>query len=359
MTESSDLISAFLHGVAAGGMLAIALSLWRSRLGRHVRIAGVLAGVSLVAMFVSESQPLWQAIGEPRLLLVAAFPVAGFFWLFVLTIFEDWPVTPLTLAPAAALLVSGFFLGPFSYGMTNVVWVARNSFSGLLALHAGAVIVRGWSGDLLEGRRRFRALVLGLACLFALTEVVAGFVWRLDPKGPWLMVTIGHPFGGLIIALLGMALSMLLLQPRSAVFGASRAPEPVVDSRAEAADRQTIERLEAAMTAEVWRKEGLSIGGLAQEVGVPEHRLRRLINQRLGYRNFADFLNAHRIEAAKLRLSDPREASTTVAAIAFDLGYGSLGPFNRAFRAATEASPTQWRQETLGDQASPDLEEAD
>ena len=37
-------------------------------------------------------------------------------------------------------------------------------------------------------------------------------------------------------------------------------------------------------------------------------------------------------------------------------GYGSLGPFNRAFRAATGATPTEWRRQAL--QASPELQEA-
>jgi AraC-like DNA-binding protein len=357
VSESSELISVFLHGVAAGGMLAVALCLWRSTLSRDLRIAGVLAGVSLVALYISESQALWRAMGEPYLLLSLSYPVAGFFWLFVLTIFEDWRVTPLTLAPGLILLVSGFFLGPVRPGITNMVWVGRNILAGVLALHAGAVILRGWSGDLLEGRRRFRGLVLGLACLFALSEVVAGFMVRLQPKGPWLLLTIGQPCGGLIIALLGLALSMLLLQPRPAVFGATRRAEPVADSRMETADRQTIDKLEAAMAAERWRHEGLSIGDLAAEVGAPEHRLRRLINQRLGYRNFADFLNAHRIEAAKARLADPAQARTTVAAIAFDLGYGSLGPFNRAFRAATGETPTAWRRQALT-ATSPQMEDA-
>ena len=67
-------------------------------------------------------------------------------------------------------------------------------------------------------------------------------------------------------------------------------------------------------------------------------------------------MNGHRIEAAKRRLADPAEARTTVAAIAFELGYGSLGPFNRAFRAATGATPTEWRRQALG-AASPILEE--
>jgi len=108
------------------------------------------------------------------------------------------------------------------------------------------------------------------------------------------------------------------------------------------------------MAAEPWRRERLTIGQLAQDLGMPEHRLRRLINGRLGYRNFADFLNARRVEAAKQRLANPNFARTTVAVIAFDLGYGSLGHFNRAFRAATGATPTEWRRRALAEAASAD-----
>jgi AraC-like DNA-binding protein len=152
-------------------------------------------------------------------------------------------------------------------------------------------------------------------------------------------------------------MGVLFLSASPSFFGPSRRTEPAPDPRLEIADRLELDRLEAAMAEGAWRKEGLTIGQLAGEVDVPEHRLRRLINNRLGYRNFADFLNARRIEAAKERLNNPREARTTVAVIAFDLGYGSLGPFNRAFRAATGASPTEWRRQALGE-ASPQLQQA-
>jgi AraC-like DNA-binding protein len=95
---------------------------------------------------------------------------------------------------------------------------------------------------------------------------------------------------------------------------------------------------------EAWRREGLTIGALAEAVGVPEHRLRRLINDHLGFRNFAAFVNVRRIEAAKALLADPAKARMTVAAIAYDLGFGSLGPFNRAFKEATGVTPTEYRR---------------
>ena len=136
-----------------------------------------------------------------------------------------------------------------------------------------------------------------------------------------------------------------------------RRAETGPDARAEAAERTLLAKLEAFMAEGGWKTEGLTIGAVARTLETPEHQLRRLINRRLGHRNFADFVNGHRIEAAKRRLADPGDARTTVAAIAFDLGYGSLGPFNRAFRAATGATPTEWRKQAFSD-ASPILEEA-
>jgi AraC-like DNA-binding protein len=72
--------------------------------------------------------------------------------------------------------------------------------------------------------------------------------------------------------------------------------------------------------------------------------LRRLINQRLGYRNFNAFLNNHRIEEAKAALADPAQAAVPVITIAMDAGFQSLGPFNRAFKAMTGVTPSEYRK---------------
>lgn len=359
MFDSAALLSAFIHGLAAGAMAVISAVILRSSLSAHVRAAAVLAGLSIVAWLITESPDLCRAIGPATTswLIHVACPVSGLFWLLVLTVFNDWRVTPLTLLPAAVLLATGVWMQGADGAVRDALWAGRNLAGAVLALHAGVLILRGWRDDLVEGRRRFRALLLGLACLYVVLLVATGFVHRLDPDGPWLQVTVGQPIGGLIVALLIFSLALLSLQVRPATFGASRRAERVVDARAEAADRLLLERLNAAMRAEAWRREGLTIGDLASDLHVPEHRLRRLINQRLGHRNFAEFLNSFRLEAARRRLADPAEARTTVAAIAYDLGYGSLGPFNRAFRAATGVTPTEWRRKALAE-ASPDLQEA-
>jgi AraC-like DNA-binding protein len=123
-------------------------------------------------------------------------------------------------------------------------------------------------------------------------------------------------------------------------------------------DRLLLTKLDHEMRVEeAWRREGLTIGALATALGVPEHRLRRLVNDGLGHRNFADFLNAHRIAAAKQELADPLRVERSVSEIAFALGYASLGPFNRAFKETTGTTPSAWRAQALA--ASPNPEKPD
>ena len=93
---------------------------------------------------------------------------------------------------------------------------------------------------------------------------------------------------------------------------------------------------------QVWKEEGLTIASLALRVGIPENHLRRLINDCLGYRNFPSYVNAHRIAAAKSRLADPGESRVSISTIAYDIGFASLGPFNRAFKEESGVSPSEW-----------------
>jgi AraC-like DNA-binding protein len=107
------------------------------------------------------------------------------------------------------------------------------------------------------------------------------------------------------------------------------------------------------MTIErAYRREGLTIGLLSAELGVPEYRLRQLINEGLGYRNFNAFLNHYRVEEAKAALADPGQKEVPVLTIAMDTGFQSVGPFNRAFKAATDLTPTEFRRLALANNAS-------
>ena len=355
MVDSFTLIDMFVRGIAVGAVAALGIGLSGGGVSRQVRLVSSITSFCIGCWLITESHALWGAFGNNALLNMPALAVAGMFWLFVRTVFDDRPVSAWSWAPAALLFLSEL-TWPFLSPMTqNGLWAVRNLFSALLSLHAGIIVVRGWTGDLMETRRRLRAIVLGASAVFAIINVGIAFAFKVYRDESWLLWTIGGGYGGGIFAALMLAAAGVFLQARQVVFGAQRRADPGANARAEAAERVMLGKLNELMAAGGWRRENLTIGALAAELGEPEHRLRRLINQRLGHRNFADFVNSYRVEAAKVRLADPQDARITVAAIAFNLGYGSLGPFNRAFRTATGVSPTEWRKSAL--QTAPNSDE--
>jgi AraC-like DNA-binding protein len=210
------------------------------------------------------------------------------------------------------------------------------------------VILRSWRGDLVEARRRLRGPFLAAVTLFVV--VLAGFEIgeAFGVEADWYEL-----LGATALAIFCAAGAAVFLQAQPALFGAAIPAAPPPEPSMGAGDQHTLARLEEVMgKGEAWRREGLTIGSLAEDVGIPEHRLRRLINDRLGHRNFVAFVNAYRIAAAKERLANPASARTPVSAIAFELGFASLGPFNRAFKEATGQTPSEWRKVQLG-QSSP------
>ena len=98
-----------------------------------------------------------------------------------------------------------------------------------------------------------------------------------------------------------------------------------------------------------YRSEDLSLASLASRLAVPEYRLRRLINQRLGHRNFSANVNGWRLAEAQAALADPAQREMPVLSIALEAGLQSIGPFNRAFKTATGCTPSEFRRENLAD----------
>ena len=59
-------------------------------------------------------------------------------------------------------------------------------------------------------------------------------------------------------------------------------------------------------------------------------------------------------KAAKAALASPDDTRASISALAFDLGYASLGPFNRAFKDATGLTPSAWRIQALARSSNPE-----
>jgi AraC-like DNA-binding protein len=349
-----EIFELLARGAAIGAVGATAAAFARASEpgARGVRVAGLLFCLNVVAYAINSSPLVRAAVPSSVLwpIHVASLPGGGLFWLFIVTLFEDRKLKPVLFVPTAALIAVGVVAMATPVFIARHVWVVHNLIELGLAAHGLYVIQRSWRGDLVEARRRLRGPFLAIVTAFIATlsmfEIGESFGIEADWYGP---------AGALALALFCGAGAFVFTEARPTLFGAALAAPALASDGLDAGDRATLARLDAAMGAgEAWRREGLTIGALAEEVGAPEHRLRRLINDHLGHRNFAAFVNARRIEVAKARLSDPNEARVTVAAIAFDLGFGSLGPFNRAFKEATGLTPTEWRRS--GDKSSPNSE---
>lgn len=216
-------------------------------------------------------------------------------------------------------------------------------------------VLGGRAGDLVEGRRRFR-LVLAIAAGasiagITLFETAAGAQTRAYAS----IVTVALV---LVLAVAGAMLGLgVRLWPVLAAEPAAGAGDPtsLAATPATAIDpeeRGMLDRLRLLMEEErVYREEGLSIGTLASRLRLPEYRLRRLINQRLGHRNFTSYVNGYRLAEAAAALSDPIQAQVPILTIALDAGFSSIGPFNRAFKAQTGRTPTDFRREQLAHSA--------
>src|SRR5689334_15326340 len=97
----------FVRGIAVGAIAVLGLSLQNGAASRQARLVAALTSVSIISWLICESQSLWRAIGRPDLLTMPALAVGGMFWLFVMTLFDDRPVTARSWAPAAILFFSG------------------------------------------------------------------------------------------------------------------------------------------------------------------------------------------------------------------------------------------------------------
>jgi AraC-like DNA-binding protein len=118
----------------------------------------------------------------------------------------------------------------------------------------------------------------------------------------------------------------------------------------DAAEERLAAELQRVMTEQrAYRTEDLTIASLAAMLKAPEYRVRRLINQRLGHRNFNAFVNGLRLDQAQQALADPAQRELPVLTIALDAGFQSIGPFNRAFKAVTGLTPTEYRRQKLAD----------
>ena len=339
---------AAIGAIGLGGAV-VARAHWRDATGWFA--IGFLGCV--IAYLLLSSEIAMRHLSALQLPLFAAAAVTpAMLWLSSQALFVDgFRAGPLEFAPIALLEVSGMaaFYGRASFPMASeVAGTVHQAIA--VALYAGAVwrAWRGYAGDLIDARRQFRFWFILGASAIGLTVVLAETALRgraVPASLELLKVTAILVLAtGLFMWLLDLKIDWLETSPAVAA-------EPAAQDTLPAGERQLLTALlDAVDNGRLYRKEGLTIADLGHKVKAPERLVRRVINQRLGYRNFSAFLNERRIADAKIALADPVKARIPVLTIALESGFASIGPFNRAFKEAVGMTPTRYREERLAAQ---------
>lgn len=335
-----DLLDLALRGAATGICLVQVVLFWASRIAREARLAFGLMVVALCARLWSTT-PL-PLVGDETTLSILRGIGAGtpFFvaWFLVLIFLDDkrfgW-----------AWLLSGALISVQLLALPHVPALMPILQAHGVAHYGALIVLFLWTGrdDLQDARRRMRPLIAWFLLVFA---VGMSLTSTRSPDAPPVELALGHSVAFLMNSVVfGIWALQANMRHWPGETEPSTAPSPVQRALEQSA---LVRRIQAEMTEGVWQVEGLTVGALAQRVKAPEHQVRRAINQELGHRNFASFINAARIDAARARLVAPDAAEQSIQEIAYDVGFASLGPFNRAFREATGLSPTDFRKQANG-----------
>jgi AraC-like DNA-binding protein len=332
-----------------GGAIAL-FGLWIALLWRDHR-AVLSARVAIAMNFAIIAYLLSGLFGPggvsryPYVLFdVLSVMVPALFWLFARLWFDDrqrigwrsWlPVLGFGALPLIQFMLIAFY-GHFSQTLWVLVRVGMFGF----AAAAMWIAWRGRTTDLVEARRGFR---LGLVCAIGgfilLVTFVEMFHNRASGHENWRTVTLAAIFVATFIV------SISLYRFRSAELFAAPGAATLPGRAAPSAEPSSLAlRLNAVMAEErAYRAEGFSITALAARLGEPEYRVRRAINGEMGFRNFTAFLNGFRLDEVRGALGDPAQREVPILTIALDAGFGSLGPFNRAFRDSEGMTPSEYR----------------
>ena len=366
--------SQLLLGICAGALLAMSAAMLRAP-----RATARWTGFAFFFCSALFAVKLWNDAtlvlpDQLRFLIgVTAMMSVGWFWLMVMALFGDIdryrPV--MFLAPLAMMgcgIANMLHLGL----LVPYVWAVGTGLQVTLAVWSMIIVVRSWKDDLVESRRRLRGPFMMAVGLYIISLNGFDLLEMFGGTPAWYPM-----LNAAMLASVVLGGSLVFLDPREDMFGAGAAPaqpslpqpapksadrahvngkaalDPAPAPALDRAAKADLERLQNLMSRdEVWKEEGLTIASLALRAAMPETQLRRLINDCLGYRNFPSYVNAHRIAAAKSRLADPNGARVSISTIAYETGFASLGPFNRAFKEEAGVSPSEWRRKALGDDSS-------
>ena len=303
----------------------------------------ILACISLIALFIGYSPEVFRPSGTLFVVVrLLDIPELVFVWLFALSLFNS----NFTLKPFH-IMIGIFYCLPiiwvrfeeFGWGLKNppLIGPVISLLSIALITHLCLTTLKGRKDDLLNKRRASRIYFVGV---IAFVTAVAAISEPLIPStSEWRQTS---KVLAIWPAIIWGFIWMMSFDQKAVTFEEDIREKNSLSER----DKQLRDKLIYGMKEGLAFKDpNLSIVTLASNIGVTQHRLRSLINQNLGYKNFSEFVNAYRIEEVKRVLTDIEKEHVPILTIALDSGFNSLSSFNRAFKNSECITPTEYRNQ--------------
>jgi AraC-like DNA-binding protein len=270
----------------------------------------------------------------------------GWLWLLARTLFRtSKPVENWTLYTLGAIIIveggsNMLALSPRAASTSELYRVVGNTeafvcFGAITMVFAEVFI--GFSGNLTRKERRFRlTFVAAFGTLTAITLLWAMNA-RGDSRGGQWKETIFLMSALMSVVGTRLCIAYRAINPLSEIKRSKCASRPVEDSDLAA-------RIEGVLRQDMkFATPDLKVADLANMLGDHEYKVTQCITGSLGYRNFNHMINSYRIDSAKEALSNPRNEGVPILSIAFDCGFNSIGPFNRAFKEQVGMTPREYR----------------
>ncbi len=277
-----------------------------------------------------------------ELLAIAGSATCGWSWLVSRALFsapgarrQFWPLAfVLGLVAAATFLHFGDRVAPLARIVGNV----ETLVSSTLLLLAMAEPLKGLHRGMARVERRFRVI---FAAGYAILLFIA--VIGIDGASPG---SAADAWGGTIkaacaaLALVGTGFAVRYRDANPLPSGHLQRRRVAIIDEAGLGERLTAVIGDKA----VYTLPDLRVADLARRLGEAEYKVTQCITGTLGFRNFNHLVNHARVASAKRMLADSAFDRLPVLTVALDCGFGSIGPFNRAFKAETGMTPLHFRR---------------
>lgn len=321
---SSGLWSALISLVVAGGITALFRA--RNTARQHGRVLFIMGLVSALSVLITAWSPPLVSGAIRTALVTLAMPMPALISILAGIGFRRaYHTRPVTFFAITGLMLSGliFHTAPpalaawsFWAGTTNKFILCGFLLHGLFSF---------WSGrhDDMDAQRLPRRYMLTTFCTVTL-----------------LVTLLTNPYSNGATTLL---LGLWIMTTYTLHIVRTESIEPAFETYEE-----KLEELRSLFDRRhIYREDDLTLERIGDRLLLKNQAVRVLIHIGFGFRRLSNLLDHYRIADARIILEDVDQVEMKLDEIAISVGYGSIGPFEEAFRRLVGESAQGFRRRHL------------